>query len=153
MLKCKYCTKIAKMHITEIPSGGGEYYDIHLCPECADTYLLKTSQFSESRDPMEESDAHCSTCGMTFLEFRNTGRLGCPHDYQVFREELLPLLESIHVAAIPRHVGKKPRRLPNIVNKRNQLDRLKRELQVAVSDEAYETAAKLRDQIRAIETE
>jgi len=27
--------------------------------------------------------AECPECGIKFVEFRNTGRLGCPHDYEV----------------------------------------------------------------------
>jgi protein-arginine kinase activator protein McsA len=34
-------------------------------------------------------------CGVTFLEFRKQGRLGCPHDYVCFAEELEPLLLNI----------------------------------------------------------
>ena len=34
----------------------------------------------------------CPVCGITFLEFRKQGRLGCPHDYVCFAEELEPLL-------------------------------------------------------------
>ena len=35
-------------------------------------------------------------CQITFLEFRNSGRLGCPYDYEVFREELMPLAKSLN---------------------------------------------------------
>ena len=50
----------------------------------------------------------CPACGIKYMEFRSEGRLGCPHDYQVFRTGLEPLLNKIHRA--DRHVGKRPRR-------------------------------------------
>ena len=88
-------------------------------------------------------------CGIKFVEFRNSGRLGCPHDYQEFREELTPLLENIH--GDTRHAGKTPRRQPQARQNQSELTRLRRQLQNAVSQEAYEEAAKLRDQIRTLE--
>ena len=60
----------------------------------------------------------CEVCGIKFVDFRNTGRLGCPHDYQEFRDELMPLLENIHGET--RHCGKTPRRLPQ--NKQTQAE-------------------------------
>jgi protein arginine kinase activator len=86
---------------------------------------------------------------LKFVEFRNTGRLGCPHDYDAFAEELTPLLENIHGDS--RHAGKTPRRLPQTRHTQSELSRLRRELQSAVSQEAYEEAAKIRDQIRTLE--
>ena len=38
----------------------------------------------------------CPVCGITFLEFRKQGRLGCPHDYVCFAAELEPLMVNIH---------------------------------------------------------
>ncbi len=48
----------------------------------------------------------CPVCGITFYEFRNQGRLGCPHDYVCFKAELEPLIVNIHGET--EHVGKKP---------------------------------------------
>ncbi len=41
-----------------------------------------------------------------FVEFRNSGRLGCPNDYVEFRDELMPLLENIH--GIPVMLARHP---------------------------------------------
>ena len=37
----------------------------------------------------------CPVCGIKYMEFRAEGRLGCPHDYTVFRAGLEPLRGSI----------------------------------------------------------
>jgi protein arginine kinase activator len=86
---------------------------------------------------------------MTFEEFRSSGRLGCPHDYEVFREELRPLLDNIHGSL--RHVGKVPRRLPADTRRQTQLIQLRQELQQMIAIEDYERAARIRDQIEALD--
>jgi protein arginine kinase activator len=100
----------------------------------------------------------CEVCGLKFVEFRNSGRLGCPHDYDHFREELLPLLESIH--GDTAHAGKAPRGpdrpakahdAPAGVADPAELPALKKKLSRAVRDEDYEAAARLRDRIRELE--
>src|SRR5207245_6688672 len=91
----------------------------------------------------------CPVCGIKFVEFRNSGRLGCPHDYQEFLEELTPLLENIHGEV--KHCGKVPRRQPQNKQAQNELLQLRKQLQQAVTREAYEEAAQLRDRIRQLE--
>ena len=74
---------------------------------------------AEVESPTEDSDERdalsCPHCGITFKQFRSQGRLGCPHDYVAFREELVPLIESIHCET--QHVGKVPRHVPGISRK------------------------------------
>jgi protein arginine kinase activator len=162
MKKCRRCTKPAVLHITELRNG--EAQALHLCEGCAKDYLSNVSPgtppddaASESGFPAEstgdESDERdalsCPHCGITFKQFRSQGRLGCPHDYVVFRDELLPLLESIHSET--QHVGKVPRHAPGISRTQVDLIRLRGELKAAVQNEQYEAAATLRDQIQQLE--
>ncbi len=56
----------------------------------------------------ELAELACPDCGVRFMEFRTSGRFGCPSDYQVFVQGLLPLLGRSQPAT--RHVGKSPRR-------------------------------------------
>ena len=51
------------------------------------------------------------------------------------------------------HVGKKPSRLAKSLEREAQLKSLQRDLRKAVSEENYESAAELRDQIKQIEVE
>ncbi len=156
-MKCDKCTKAATLHITEVM--GDEHEELHLCQECAEKYLYepqnKSGPKAAAHAAAEETDEsgvpnrECPVCGIKFVEFRNSGRLGCPHDYQEFREELLPLLENIHGET--RHSGKTPRRQPQNQKTQSQLVQLRKELLQAVNREAYEEAAKLRDQIRKLE--
>jgi protein arginine kinase activator len=158
MMKCQKCPKPATLHITEIITEE-QVEELHLCEECAHKYLYepqaKTAIKAGSTaagEEVEESPAlnhQCDLCGLKFVDFRNTGRLGCPHDYQEFREELSRLLENIHGET--RHCGKTPKRLPQNKQKQAELTQLRKQLLQAVNKEAYEEAARLRDRIREVE--
>ncbi|MCU0705444.1 MAG: UvrB/UvrC motif-containing protein [Fimbriiglobus sp.] len=149
-MKCQRCPKQATLHITEVlPLDKFEEY--HLCEECAKKYLYPMTAAKKSSGVHADDPGGkvCEVCGLKFVEFRNTGRLGCPHDYDSFRAELVPLLESIH--GEPKHQGKTPRRLPRAKAGQRELAQLRRSLQEAISDEKYEEAARLRDRIRQLE--
>jgi protein arginine kinase activator len=83
---------------------------------------------------------------MAFLEFRRQGRLGCPRDYDVFRQELRTLVERLHRCT--QHLGKRPARPAGPVTDYCDQRRLRRELAAAVATDDYALAAKLRDQLR-----
>ncbi len=85
----------------------------------------------------------CPDCGLGFMHFRAEGRLGCPHDYQVFRKGLLPLIAQVQ--GTTRHVGKVPRQHPQSNLNRLQI---RSRLRTAITDEDYELAARLRDELR-----
>lgn len=159
-MKCQRCPKQATFHITEV-LGDEKYVDLHLCEECAQKHLADPDAslkgvhekpapaVAAATDLNDIGNRHCDACGIKFVEFRNTGRLGCPHDYDSFRDELLPLLDNIH--GDTKHVGKTPRRLPKVKASQTALADLRRQLQVAVTKEAYEEAAALRDKIKKLE--
>lgn len=157
MQKCQKCNNPATLHITEVLAES-QFEELHLCEQCANKYLCEPSQKSgagkggvgEVREGDEGlfNQTECPHCGIKFVEFRNTGRLGCPHDYQAFREELLPLLENIHGEV--RHCGKVPRRLPQNKETLSELMQLRNRLKQAVIKEDYEEAATLRDRIRRL---
>ena len=157
-MKCGRCSKPAVLHITELRQG--EVQALHLCEVCAKEYLSQShgskSDSDEHSDsdvdsiPMEDLDQKlCPNCGIAFKEFRALGRLGCPHDYVEFEEELLPLLENIHGETA--HVGKIPKRSPQASQLQFQLMKLRSELRSSVDEERYEDAAKIRDSIRQLE--
>ena len=159
-MKCQKCTKAATLHITEVVSDE-QFEELHLCEECAHKYLYEPQQkgmgvkegeggkIEESDEASSLNQQECPLCGIRFVEFRNSGRLGCPHDYQEFREQLVPLLENIHGET--RHCGKTPRRQPQNKQIQSELITLRKQLQQAVTREAYEEAARLRDKIRILE--
>ncbi|WP_020474072.1 UvrB/UvrC motif-containing protein [Zavarzinella formosa] len=149
-MKCQQCAKTSTMQITEI-HGDNDFEEFHLCDDCAQKYLYavapKKKKIPEIVDPLTEK--HCDQCGTKFIDFRNSGRLGCPHDYDVFLTELIPLLENIHGGL--RHTGKTPRSRPTQKLRQQEMARLREDLQTAIHAEAYEDAARLRDRLRELE--
>ncbi len=157
---CQKCKKnSATVHLTEIVNG--EKREMHLCESCA-TDAGVTVQAKEPINQLvakfilaqsevnELSQLTCEHCGMTFLQFRNGGLLGCPYDYQVFSDPLKGLLERAHEGNI-QHVGKIPGGRENKHKRHHELMLLKKQLQEAVELENYEQAAALRDKIKAME--
>ncbi|WP_310820421.1 UvrB/UvrC motif-containing protein [Stratiformator vulcanicus] len=143
-------------HITEI--HGGSPQEIHFCEGHFHEYMnspaAQPTGSSPAKDAMaefgdevsESDDLTCPNCGITFREFREQGRFGCPYDYEAFADRLVPLLENIHGET--QHVGKVPARAPLESRRQYELIRLRRDLAVAIDGEDYETAAKIRDDIR-----
>ena len=89
----------------------------------------------------ENEHGHCS-------EFTRTGHLGCPKCYEAFREQLQPMLLQIHGRV--QHAGRQPLSTAEEQRKRSATEQLQRQMEQAVALEDFETAAKLRDQIRAL---
>jgi protein arginine kinase activator len=160
-VRCQRCHKPATLHITEI-LGRKKFEELHYCEECAQKHLDEAGSAEKLPEPkqslpLQESDdleelnrIQCPHCGIKFKDFRSTGRLGCPHDYDVFRVQLVPLLENIHGEV--KHQGKAPRRQGGATPHAATLTNLRRQLQGAVGREDYEQAAQLRDKIRELET-
>jgi len=157
-MKCQRCPKQATLHITEV-LGEDRYEEVHLCEDCAKKYLIEpqkkaaatkaSAAEAASEEELQPAGPTCEACGISYQEFRNHGRFGCPHDYDAFKAELLPLLESIHGDV--RHLGKTPRRLPRTQSAQVELTTLRRRLQQLVTEENYEEAARVRDRIKELE--
>ena len=169
-MKCDKCAKPATYHITDIERGKPR--EFHLCDEHARQHLtpnleaqtdpspatidyLAKNLIEGSGEATRESESvdqkTCPICQITFGEFRKPGRLGCPYDYEVFRDELMPLLENIHEDT--RHVGKVPHRAPRDPRLQTQLIQLRNDQKRAIAAEDYELAGRIRDKIKTLELE
>ncbi len=163
-MKCQKCDKPATFHITDLT--GGEAHSVHLCPNCAKSFLQtsgataaaplasnainKQLKIGQTAKELAELDGRqCPICGISFYEFRQVGRLGCPHDYEYFSTELEPLLNNVHGATV--HSGKRPRRGPDDTRSQTAMIQLRREMKEAVEREEYELASEIRDKIKSIE--
>lgn len=162
-LACQICKKQpATVHLTDI-TPQGEKRERHLCEQCAQEEgvtpkphvpinEILTGLLAQKTAIQQLADLACPHCKLTFVEFRNTGLLGCAADYDAFEKALVPLIERAHDGS-SHHIGKVPRRLGTPLAAENDLIRLRRELLRAVDDEQYERAAKLRDRIHTLETQ
>lgn len=167
-MKCQQCDKSAVFHITELEEG--DVREVHLCEDHARGYLTQSDgdgdegsekptvggmlagplSIAKTADDLAEIDQKaCSMCGITFFEFRNNGRLGCPHDYVQFEKELEPLIANIHGAT--EHVGRSPARFPEGTEPLTAAIGMRREMKDAIECEDYEQAGSLRDELREID--
>jgi len=184
-MKCQECDRQAVFHITELEVG--DVRELHLCEDHARAYLNQSESAGGSAPTKKPSaggplgvtqtadelalidQKSCGMCGITFFEFRNQGRLGCPHDYVQFEKELEPLIVNIHGAA--EHTGRRPRRnsaagtarqpgteggparhgLPEDTAELTTIIGLRNSIKDAISREDYEKAREYRDRIKSIE--
>ncbi len=165
-MQCDHCgEREAEIQLTEIEDG--EMKTLRLCNLCAAERGLANpvaagtapladflAQIGKSVDePSSGGPAEpCPYCGTTGSDFRRSGRLGCPQCYPHFERQLRGLLRRIHGST--QHVGKIC--IGEGLEEDSQVTRLadlKRRLQRAIDSEDFESAANLRDEIRALEVE
>jgi protein arginine kinase activator len=187
-IRCDNCGEEATVH--ELRVVAGKKVEKHLCERCARKQGIATApavsvpeliekylQAATSK-PVEEgmtrSTSACPTCATSYLEFRQSGLLGCHDCYRAFEVQLGPLLERAHESGT-HHVGKLPRRaltgaakakpgpargveqggieaiLGGPAELAGRLTTLRRQLGEAISAEQYERAAQLRDDIQKLE--
>ena len=162
-MTCDLCGKNeATVHLTEIIDE--ETRELHLCEPCAREKGATAAQHFGLADLLggladfgtkpeagaKPSKTACSQCGMTYEDFRKSGRLGCGACYEAFHRYLSPLLKRIHGST--QHVG----RVPTSVQTKeaapaNELATLKERLKSAIAQEEFEEAVRLRDRIRTLE--
>ena len=167
---CERCHQNqATVHVTELaedavygPEGQG-VSEQHLCNTCAGEGDLPHQPLTLKKSPAEiwnllqvsarrarsGSNQACPECKTTLLDFRQKGRLGCPRCYEVFQDHLQDLLERIHGAT--EHIGRVPGLDPDTVTRMQKKSELERALDEAIREEAYESAARIRDELSALE--
>lgn len=158
---CDICSKNpATVHLTEIIDGSMN--ELHLCEDCArDKSAQMEQQFglsdllaglAEFEKPAKETEAvsvKCASCGLAYSDFKKIGRLGCGECYNTFKRYLGPLLKRIHGSN--QHIGKTPLGTVKASAKKTDLQDLKTRLAKAIEMEAFEEAARIRDQIKELE--
>ena len=102
-----------------------------------------------TQDTTATTELTCSVCDLTQSQFKKTGRLGCSACYDLFIEELMPMLRNMHPSLV--HVGKAPRHFVQAQKEKESMECLQQQLQQAIAEEEYEHAAQLRDQILALQ--
>lgn len=163
-MQCDVChAKEATVHLTEIINN--KVTKLHLCEQCA---REKSQEMEEhfgladllsgladlvptagEKQKIAAPGIKCPSCGFTFQNFRKMGRLGCPKCYETFKNQLSPLLRKIHGS--DNHPGKMPVKKVVARGKAVLVGDLKTNLEKAIRLEEFEEAARLRDQIRALE--
>ena len=157
---CQNCGKNdAVIHLRRIING--ETAELHLCSDCgaAMGYSIGFSRFGLGPGGIFGGmfsellsggtgvrNSVCEKCGCSFDDIVRNGRVGCDECYNFFSDKLSVTLENIFGSAV--YCGK----YPENGNSRNFdggiIDELKMRLKYAVDIQDFETAAKLRDEIK-----
>lgn len=159
MKKCDHCDKPAVVHEVVIKSGATK--EVHLCAEHAQqkgievpatpvTALLSKLVEQHGLSKRAKGAGTCPSCGLTILEFRQTGTLGCPSCYDAFQPDLGTLIARAQGGAT-HHVGRAPRASSGSVERGMRRARLVQELDAAVAAEQYERAARIRDRLHQLD--
>ena len=159
-MQCQLCDNRATVHLTEIING--QKTERHLCEDCAQkegitvkTHVPLSNLLNELVEVQHEAKElrglRCPQCNISWGEFRKKGLLGCPNDYLAFEKPLVSLIERAHEGATT-HVGRIPRNTSGTHAKQLKLLRFRRDLLRALDEEDYETAVRLRDEIRKCES-
>lgn len=166
-MKCAMCGAAeASVHLTQVADG--KVRSVHLCEACArksginienpmslsDLFfglgLTSASAAGGASTPPPNASRACPSCGGTLVEFKTSGRLGCPTCYSAFETELEDLIRQMHRG--DRHVGRRPAVAAAAAEEASgeTVEQLQQQLEQAVAEEQYEDAARLRDRIAAL---
>jgi len=139
----------------------------HLCSDCASHlgysdmfsgFGLNLSEFfggflGDIKTPLSAGKSpRCPKCGTSFDEIVRDGRVGCSDCYRTFYDRLLPSIQRIHGKI--KHSGKTAvtaTAQPKAETKEEKIEKLKAEMNNAVAKQDFENAAKIRDEIKALE--
>lgn len=164
-MKCDFCDKKASVFLTQLVEG--QMKKVCLCESCAQERgvtdptgfsladLLLTgipTKPQQQAQPFAGGPAtrRCPNCGFSIDDLRKVRRFGCSDCYTTFAEEVGQMLHGMHKG--PTHIGKIPGGLVarQVLHKR--LKDLRGRLDAAIASESYEDAARLRDEIKSLET-
>lgn len=165
---CQNCGKNeATTHIKQIVNG--DMAESHLCAECAKNlgysdmlsgFGLDLSEFlggflGDMMPALTRGNSErCPKCGTSFSDIVRSGRVGCAECYRTFYDELLPSIQRIHGRI--KHSGKASSgaiEQPKEETKEEKIAKLKSQMDEAVAVQKFEQAAKLRDEIKSLESE
>lgn len=174
-MKCEKCKQNEATFFYE-ESVNGNTRSYHLCRDCAEKMKengeLQFSMDDEMSFPLFPSFPNllgelfgvpgrsskrlaggkkCPGCGATWEDLVRNGKVSCPQCYDTFKDELASTVRQVHGNVT--HTGRAPRRLRVVNEKKEKLERCRRELNEAIKAENFEKAAELRDEIKALENE
>jgi len=148
-------------------SINGNKTEMHLCQDCSSNEIdagisidtlfngLLNSILTAAVEKHSHHKAHalyepCPTCGMSYQQFKSTGRLGCENCYRVFSRELQAIIKNVQ--ASHKHEGKYPQNFGHDMFIEKEAIRLRKLMDEAIRSENFEEAARLRDEIKGMES-
>jgi len=107
------------------------------------------SFFGSLFDMVENSNKEidrCPKCKISFGDFQRSGLLGCSYCYEHFSKSLNPTIKRVQGGLT--HTGKIPKSASQEVVSKRKIDELKLRLKDLITEEKFEEAAVIRDEIQ-----
>lgn len=171
---CEHC-KVREASVTVTQIINGQKSERHYCEVCASQFHpfhidfnkddnlqlaqlvsnwfglpLWKNETQEKQTQAAQTATTCPTCGYSFRQFLNEGKLGCSQCYETFSTKLPQVLTKIQSGT--KHTGKIPGTTTNNhLLLKKQIDKIREKLQQAIVEERFEDAANLRDEIKDLE--
>lgn len=170
MLLCEQCSK----------KLGIDYMDFNMPINFSSFFGDLIDNYNQSYIGMGDNSQilKCDVCNMTYGEFIQTGKFGCSNCYDVFENKIDLLFTRIH--GNNQYLGRKSkvsnnkmegvkkddhvylRENENVKNnginsskskteKQTKMEKLQEDLKLAIKEERYEEAAKIRDEIKKMD--
>lgn len=166
-MKCRNCDNKATIEII-ITSNDKEEH-VALCSECYNQLqwhgpnkeepqkvdllftdvlkdLLSGVMQSTKNDESDDHEISCPGCGYTLKKINDVGRFGCDQCYQTFRGAIRSVLKTTQ--GNTQHIGVHPKSYTEIIELRDAIASMKKELEEMVFEEDYENAADVRDRLK-----
>lgn len=161
-MRCDICGRVATYHSIEVVNGNRQEH--HLCSNCAASYRQEQDimpmmmptigeffDFPLSFRPKQVKKVlRCAKCGCTSDDFLATGKLGCSECYKYLHEVVDPAIDDVlsindmpDKISLGADIGKD-------IPLANDLNSLNDQLKIAVKEERYEDASRLKAQIEKI---
>ena len=163
---CQKCHKaLATVRYAEVVDG--QVTDQHLCAQCLALHQKSAGGGFElpgpsptvrkpappTPKPARESlrtQRACSSCGALLSRILESGRVGCSNCYRTFGDQIESILEGLQRSL--QHKGKVSHVEDNRARLRTDIQNKRSLLRSVLKAEQYEEAARLRDEIRSLES-
>ena len=163
---CQKCHKtLATVRYAEVVDG--QVTDQHLCAQCLALHQKNagggfelpgptpTSRKSTAPAPRPARESlrtqrACSSCGALLSRILESGKVGCGSCYRTFGDQIESILEGLQRSL--QHKGKISRLEDNRALLRADIQNKRSLMRSVLKAEQYEEAARLRDEIRSLET-
>ena len=167
---CEHCKeRHANVTVTQVQNG--EKMERHYCEICASQFHpfqfdlqdepISLQQFitnwfgsptkanSKEGQSQKSTQKNCPTCGMSYSQFLKKGKFGCASCYTTFRAYLPPLLNKLHAGSKHKPTGEEV--ISPMHQLQLQVQQMREKIKIAIEEERFEDAAKLRDEIKELE--
>lgn len=176
-MRCQHCNKNeANTFIKRNINGKKE--EMHLCSECAkELGVMSEFEMPSMSDMFNDTFLgnflgagvaamnslagvdRCSSCGSSFNDIVQSGRIGCADCYEKFEDKLEPSIRKIHGKT--KHVGKyisyseddksQDEQQNNQTKQVSELESLQQQMKSAIEEQRFEDAAVIRDKIKNLQ--